>query len=121
MAKPSRLPWGPDDFVIDRRNDDVSRSRRSKSASSKQILHTEQNVNVGSQRQWTGISYYGKLHAALGDKSRMGGVLKTWREIVFGGFAARHRHSIKSTRASMNKRRFQDQKQFAAGFVILAR
>src|SRR5215216_6305261 len=91
-----------------------------KTSTSKQIFHAEQNVHFSSQCQWPSVSRYWKLHTAFGDKPRMRCVLKPRRKIVFGSFAAGYRHTIKTTRSSMNKRCFQNKKQFAAGFVILA-
>src|ERR1043166_917537 len=90
-------------------------------AALKQILHAEQDVEVGSPSEWSNGAYDRKLHAALDDEPRTCGVLKSRRKVILSCFAAGHGRGIETTRATMNKRGFQNQKQLTARLLIVAR
>lgn len=89
-------------------------------ASSKQILYSEQNIHICSQRQRTSIADDWQLDAALNNKPGLGGVLKSGREVILCCVATGYRRAVQTPVTAMNKSGFQNEKQFVAGSFIFA-
>jgi hypothetical protein len=90
-------------------------------ASSKEVFHSEQNIGISSQSQETSIPNDGQLYAAFDHKPWASSVLQARRDVVLSCLATAYGRAVETTRSAMNERRFQNQKQFAAGFLIFAR
>src|ERR1041384_4027209 len=70
---------------------------------SKQVFHSQQQVDIRSQDQWSCVTDHGNLHTTLDDKPRARCVLNSRCKVIFRRFTTGYGRTVETARSARRK------------------